>query len=82
MTAKIHEKSALKAIKRLRKKKLSQGLPFMINSDILDTSQCFLEFPDGSIKIAEADTKERDFQIVFELSSNEANELRKKLKLI
>jgi hypothetical protein len=82
MTAKIHEKSALKAIKRLRKKKLSQGLPFMINSEVLPSDQCYLEYPDGTIKIAEADTKERDFQIVFELSSNEANDLRKKLKLI
>lgn len=82
MTAKIDEKSALRAIKELRKKKLSQGLPFMINSDTLDTSQCYLEYPDGSIKIVEADATEKDFQIVLELSIEDANKLRKKLKLV
>ncbi|HEY2720691.1 MAG TPA: hypothetical protein VGI82_03140 [Chitinophagaceae bacterium] len=82
MTAKIDEKSALRAIKKLRKKKLNQGLPFMINSDTLDTTQCYLEYPDGSIKIVEADTRERDFQIVLELSMDDANKLRKKLKLL
>ena len=82
MTAKILEKSSLKAIKSLRKKKLSQGLPFMINSDTLDSDQCYLEYPDGIIKIAEANTKGHDFKIVFEFDSNESDRLRRKLKLI
>ena len=82
MMAKIHEKSALKAIKKLRKRKLSQGLPFMINLDVLPSDQCYLEYPDGTIKIVEADAREKDFQIVLELTLNEANDLRKKLKLI
>lgn len=81
MTAKIRGKSAGKAIRKLRKKKLSLGLPFMINSDVLETNQCYLEFPDGSIKIAEANTKEKNFDIVLELSQKDAELLRKKWKL-
>ena len=82
MTAKIHGKTARKAIKSLRKKKLKQGLPFMINSDMLESDQCFMEYPDGSIKIVEADKRETDFQVVYELSKNDADELRKKLNLL
>jgi hypothetical protein len=81
MSTKEMERSALMAIKRLRLQKLRQGIPFMINSDILESDQCFLEFPDGIIKIAEAATKERDFLIVYEFSAAESNDLRKKLKL-
>jgi hypothetical protein len=81
MTAKKMEESALKAIKSLRKQKLSQGLPFMINSDKLDSSQCFLEYPDGTIRIVEANKKEGDFYVLFELSKKDANSLRRKLKL-
>ncbi len=76
------ELSALKVIKKMRLQKLRQGIPFMINSDILESDQCFLEFPDGSIKIAEAATKDRDFLIVYEFSASESNSLRKKLKLV
>ena len=72
----------LQAIKVLRKRKLSQGIPFMINSDILPSHQCFLEYPDGIIKIAEADTKGCDFKIVFECSLAESQNWRKKLKLL
>lgn len=75
------ERNALKAIKELRKQKLSQGLSFMINSDILIPSQCFLAYPDGSIKIVEADKTTMDFQVVFELTDNDTNALRRKYKL-
>jgi len=54
----------------------------MINSDMLDSDQCFLEYPNGSIKIVEADLKECDFRVVFEYDINESNRLRRKLKLI
>lgn len=53
----------------------------MINSDMLDSDQCFLEFPDGIIKIAEAGTRERDFRIVYEYSLEDSDNLRKKLKI-
>lgn len=82
MNVKELEISARKAIKKLRRDKLSKGLPFMINSDMLVEEQCFLEYPDGIIKIAKAAFKEHDFQIIMELSMEESDTLRKKLKLI
>ena len=57
------EKAAKKAIQLLRKQKLEKGQHFMINSDILDTHQYFLEFPNGTIKIVEADSKNCDFRL-------------------
>lgn len=79
MAEKNPELLASKVIKALRKKKLSQGIPFMINSDILEPYQCFLEYPDGSIKIAEADSTRCDFKIVFEYDTKDLQWLRKKL---
>jgi hypothetical protein len=54
----------------------------MINSDMLDSDQCFLEYPDGSIKIVEADPDKCDFRVVFEYNINEANRLRRRLRLV
>ncbi|HLP38354.1 hypothetical protein [Lacibacter sp.] len=82
MTAKLYEAAATKAIKAFRKKKLSQGFPFMINSDVLISSQCYLEYPDGSIKIVEANTKKHDFHVVYELSERDADDIRRKYKLV
>lgn len=82
MTAKIYETAAAKAIKQLRKTKLKQGQPFMINTDVLDSSQCYMEYPDGSIKIVEADMRQRDFHVVYELSASDADAVRRKHKLI
>lgn len=82
MTATIGNKSAIKTIKSLRKKKLAQGLPFMINSDLLPSNQCYLEYPDGSIKIAEANSKDFDFKIIEELDYINVEILRRTLKLI
>ena len=82
MNMKEVEKLGYEAIKLLRKQKLSQGLPFMINSDMLDPYQCFLEYPDGIIKIVEADSKRIDFRVVFEFSRRDSNRLRKKFGLI
>jgi len=75
------QKAANEAIKLLRKQKHCEGLPFMINSDMLETDQCFLEFPDGIIKIVEADMPRRDFKVVFELNQQESDNLRKELGL-
>jgi hypothetical protein len=76
------EKSAHQAIQILRKKKLNSGQPFMINSDMLESSQCFLEYPDGSFKVAEADSKGLDFRIVMDISPETAKHIRKQLNLI
>jgi hypothetical protein len=53
----------------------------MINSDILETHQCFLEFPDGIIKIVEANKSKTDFIVVFEYSRKESDDLKKRLGL-
>ena len=75
------EQSARRKIRQLRKKKLQQGLPFMISSDDLPAQQCYLEFPDGSIKIAEAGSRTADFKIIEELDYFNAQLLRESLKL-
>ncbi len=81
MNAKQLERRAGAAIRKLRLEKLKRGLPFMINTDMLVPGQCFLEYPDGIIKIAEADISRTDFQIVYEFSAAESDRLRKKLKI-
>jgi hypothetical protein len=80
MTAHDLEKSAQKAIQVLRKKKLEQGQPFMINSDILNTDQCFMEFPDGTLKVVEADSKGCDFRIVMDATPAMVKQIKKQLK--
>lgn len=77
-----NNKYAIKRIKALRKEKHSQGLPFMINSDELPSYQCYLEYPDGSIKIAEANSRQSDFKIIEELDFLNAEVFKRKLKLI
>jgi hypothetical protein len=64
------------AVKELRLQKLRNGLPFMINSDDLDCNQCYLEFPDGTIKLVFLATGAREFTTVRTLSANEARSLR------
>ena len=82
MKRKQLEQSALLAIQLLRKNKLEKGHPFMINTDELPLGQCYLEYPDGSIKIVTIDRKINDFKIISVLSVEENNSLRRKLKLI
>jgi len=54
----------------------------MINSDELPSHQCYLEYPDGTIKIAEANSKDSDFRIIEELDFLNAEYIKRKLKLI
>ena len=75
------EQSAQRRIRQLRKKKLQQGLPFMISSDDLPAKQCYLEYPDGSIKIAEAGSSSSDFKIIEELDYFNVQLLRRTLRL-
>jgi hypothetical protein len=75
------QKAANETIKLLRKQKHNQGLPFMINSNKLKAHQCFLEFPDGIIKIVEVDKSKIDFKVVYELDKQESNNLRRELGL-
>ena len=82
MTTKKLEKDAQKAIMLLRKKRLRQGLPFMINSDLLPSGQCYLEFPDGSIKLVEANANGTDFDVIEELDEFTIEFLRNKFNLV
>lgn len=75
-------KSGLEAIRILRKKKHAQGLPFMINSNTLAPHQCYYEYPDGTMKVVQANSSKTDFIIVRDVDPGFASDLRKKLKLI
>lgn len=81
MTAKIYESAANKAIRQLRKTKLSQGLPFLINTQELPSDQCYLEYPDGSIQRVTLSKSGMDFKVLDNLSSIESQLIRKQLKL-
>ncbi len=82
MTAANQVKTAQREIKALRRKRLNDGLTFMINSESLPPGECYLEFPDGSIVIARANSKESDFEVIDELDGFEINKLRKELNLV
>lgn len=82
MPAVTQTKNAQKEIKALRKRRLSEGLTFMINSESLPQGQCYLEYPDGSMVIAEANSKESDFNIIEALDGFEINKIKKELNLI
>ena len=64
------------AVRKLRVQKLLAGLPFMINSDDLEKNQCYLEYPDGSIKLVFLATGAREFTEIRTLSSREELILR------
>jgi hypothetical protein len=81
MKIKQLETNGFNAVKLLRKAILNSGQPFMINSRLLPTTQCFLEFPGGPIKLVTINKKENDFAVIRELSDTEIIELRKKYKL-
>jgi hypothetical protein len=64
------------AVKRLRKQKLKQGHPFMINSKTLPQGQFYIEFPSGIIKLAVISESKKDYIILRELSTKEIAFLR------
>lgn len=78
---KIIEKKGTEAVKKLRQRKLQNGNPFMINSKELLTNQCYLEFPDGSIKLATYSHSSKDFEILHILSFDEAQIIRNQFHL-
>ena len=81
MKRKKLEQSGLLAIQLLRKNKLEQGHPFMINSVKLPVDQCYLEFPNGNIQIVTICHTRKDFKVVKELSAREQTSIRKMLRL-
>lgn len=66
-------------VKKLRDQKLRAGLPFMINVKELSSNQCYLEYPNGSIKLVSTVSSTRDITIIKELNSSDADKLRKRL---
>lgn len=68
-------------VKKLRDQKLRAGLPFMINLSELEANQCYLEYPNGEIKLVSIVPSTRDFNVIEELNTIEANNLRKRLNL-
>jgi hypothetical protein len=66
-------------VKKLRDQKLRAGLPFMINMKELDSNQCYLEYPNGIIKLVSIVPSTRDINVVKELETLDANNLRKRL---
>ncbi len=81
MKRKQLEQSGLMALQLLRKSKLEQGHPFMINSGKLPLGQCYLEFPNGTIQLVTLTPAKMDFEVIRELSSKEQSSLRKALQL-
>jgi hypothetical protein len=76
----INEKGS-EAVKQLRLKKLQNGQPFLIYSADLPKDQCYLEYPDGSIKLASFTKGAHDFIIIRELPENESLKVRVKYNL-
>jgi len=77
-TIKITSKKGTDAVKKLREQKLRNGLPFMINVKELSTNECYLEYPNGSIKLITVVHSTRDIDVVRELSLTEATLLRRR----
>ncbi|MEP7127230.1 MAG: hypothetical protein ABI729_00120 [Chitinophagales bacterium] len=77
-TIEITSKKGTDAVKKLREEKLRNGLPFMINVKELSTNQCYLEYPNGSIKLITVVHSSRDIDVVRELTSTEAIHLRRR----
>jgi len=69
------------AVQKLRLQKLRSGHPFMINSKDLEPSQCYLEFPDGSIQLVFLKNAAREFTVIRTLSLPEETFLRKRYSL-
>lgn len=76
------QKNGNAAVVRLRKQKLASGHPFMINSRKLPKGQCYLEYPDGTIKLATISSSKRDFIIIKELNTTESTSIRQQHHLI
>ena len=74
------EKKGTEAVRKLRLQKLKTGYPFMINSKELLSNQCYLEYPNGAIKLVTFTKASRDFNVIRELSITEANTLRSRYK--
>jgi hypothetical protein len=69
------------AVQKLRLQKLRSGHPFMINSKELESKQCYLEYPDGSIQLVFLKNAAKEFTVIRTLSPSEELFLRRKYGL-
>lgn len=74
---KVLENKGREAVRLLRKSKLSQGVPFMINTEKLPAGQCYYEYPNGIVRIIAIDKKHNDFKIIKTLSIKESSKITK-----
>lgn len=81
MSIKQLEKSGMQAIKNLRAGKFKLGQPFMINSELLPSDQCYMEYPDGSVIHVKLSRQLNDFKIITAFTPQEGLEIRKKFNL-
>jgi hypothetical protein len=77
----VLENIATDAIHRLRHETLNAGQPFMINVSGLPKDQCYMEYPDRSIKLMTYLKGKSDFLSIRNLSARERERLRKSLGL-
>lgn len=80
-TLQIIEKTGNEAVQKLRLQKLRNGYPFMINSKDLESNQCYLEYPDGSIQLVYLKNASREFTRIRVLSPSEELSLRSRYGL-
>jgi hypothetical protein len=69
------------AVLRMRQQKFRNGYPFMINTKELASGQCYMEYPDGRINQVVIETSSRGLKVIRELSSLEADTLRRQHQL-
>ncbi|MBO9681633.1 MAG: hypothetical protein J7502_02980 [Flavisolibacter sp.] len=75
------EKAGNNAVRMLRRSKLNKGIPFMINTRQLPSRQCYMEYPDGSIKLVRLYSADIDFTVIRNLSAKETEAIRKRYEL-
>ncbi|MEX8548300.1 MAG: hypothetical protein V5804_11920 [Mucilaginibacter sp.] len=69
-------------VRRLRKKKLESGKPFLIWSSELPKNQSYLEYPDRSIKVVTMSPDLKSFHLVRELTKGQVDIIRSRLNLL
>ena len=69
-------------VRRLRRKKLDSGKPFLLWSKELPKDQSYLEYPDNSIKVVSIGPDLRSFYIIRELTQDQADKVRRELNLL
>jgi len=81
VTSKDLAKRGSDAVRKLRSQRLENGLPFMINTNELEGSMCYLEYSDGTISLVKQATNGLDFEIIHQLDQHEIDDIRNRYQL-